>query len=323
MKVGMIFPGYTSQFVGMGKELYDQSRLMQEYFEEASNCLNVNFVKLCFASSDAELSKLYNASTSLFLVSSSITALLKEAGVKPDLVAGYGIGIYAALFAAHGINVPDGLYLLAKFSQLYDEFCGARQLRIVQVTGLSAAKAQAICDEITEGDQTVSIASYKSALEHIVSGVDGAVTLFELAAREQKAKIYKLPIAYGMHSPIIKEISTIFKMYLEKVDCNNLTVPLISSIDGRPILNGSQVKDLIVRSSYSPIKWVQVMKRFAPCDIILEVGPRTVLADIAAALYPEKTVLSICKPDDIEQVKELVISSASDQEGIIEQAASQ
>jgi hypothetical protein len=65
------------------------------------------------------------------------------------------------------------------------------------------------------------------------------------------------------------------------------------------------------------------MKKFAPCDIILEVGPRTVLADIAAELYPEKTVLSICKPDDIEQVKELVISSASDQEGIIEQAASQ
>jgi [acyl-carrier-protein] S-malonyltransferase len=74
MKVAMLFPGYSSQFVGMGKELYDEYRVVQEFFEEASNCLNLNFVKLCFASSDAELSKVHKAYPAMFLVSTSIAA---------------------------------------------------------------------------------------------------------------------------------------------------------------------------------------------------------------------------------------------------------
>ena len=72
MKVALVFPGYGSQFVGMAKELYDESRLIQEYFEDASNCLNINFVKVCFASSENELGRLDTAFVSIFLVRFSI-----------------------------------------------------------------------------------------------------------------------------------------------------------------------------------------------------------------------------------------------------------
>jgi len=108
MKIALLFPGYGSQFVGMGKELYNDYRIVQEYFEEASNCINTNFVKLCFASSDAELSKITNAYTSLFLVGSSIYALLKELEIEPDMVAGYNNGEFAAMFAGGCFSFPDG-----------------------------------------------------------------------------------------------------------------------------------------------------------------------------------------------------------------------
>ena len=84
MKIGMMFPGYGSQFAGMTKELYDESRLVQEYFEEASNCLNVNFVKLCFASSDVELGQIPDAYTANFLASCALAALLKSEGIEPS-----------------------------------------------------------------------------------------------------------------------------------------------------------------------------------------------------------------------------------------------
>lgn len=114
-KVGMIFPGQGSQFVGMAKEFYDNERIVQEYFEQASNCLNQNFVKLCFASSEKDLMETVNTQTSIFLVSSAIYALLKEKySIVPNLIAGHSLGEYSAVFAAGGINFPDGLYLLKK-----------------------------------------------------------------------------------------------------------------------------------------------------------------------------------------------------------------
>src|SRR5690349_16803857 len=100
MKIGVVFPGYGSQYVGMGKEFYDHFRVVQEYFEEASNCLDANFVKLCFAASDQELSEITNAYTAIFLTEVALYGVLVEQGVKVDQVAGLCIGRYAALFAA-------------------------------------------------------------------------------------------------------------------------------------------------------------------------------------------------------------------------------
>ena len=114
-KVGIVFSGFGGQFVGMAKGVYDGSRLVQEYFEEAYNCLDVNFVKLCFASSEAELAKIYNAYLAIFLADISLYTLLDELGIKPDVVAGHGMGRYAAIFVAGGFTLPDALYLLNKY----------------------------------------------------------------------------------------------------------------------------------------------------------------------------------------------------------------
>src|SRR3989304_305540 len=105
MKIGLLFSGYGGQDVGMGKDLYDNSRVMQELFEEASNCLGINFVKLCFASSDAELSSLENAYVAIFLIEVSLYALLNESGVSADLFAGHDIGEFAALFSAGSLSL--------------------------------------------------------------------------------------------------------------------------------------------------------------------------------------------------------------------------
>ena len=104
----------------MAKEFYNQERLVQEFFEQASNCLDQNFIKLCFASSEKELMETANTQTAVFLVSSAIFTLLKEKyGIIPDIVAGHSLGEYSALFAAGGINFPDGLYLLKKRALLW------------------------------------------------------------------------------------------------------------------------------------------------------------------------------------------------------------
>jgi hypothetical protein len=98
LKVGFLFPGYGSQYIGMGKNLYDNFRIVQDFFEDASSCLDINFVKLCFASSDSEISKLHNAYFSIFLISYSTASLIKsELDIDISLVSGFQFGEYCAM----------------------------------------------------------------------------------------------------------------------------------------------------------------------------------------------------------------------------------
>jgi len=308
MKIGLIFPGYGSQFVGMGKELYDEYRIVQEYFEEASNCLNNNFVKLCFASSDIEISRMSHANTSIFLVSSAIYAVLKEAGITPSLVAGYNLGEYSALLAAGSITLPDGLYLLNKFSTFYEEALNSMAVDVLHVRGIPSERMQMICLEASTGDAQAAIAIYNSETDHVVSGhVEALERLRDIVSKEYPdATIDDLSPEVGLHSDIMKPIAENFKIYLEKVDFKDVKIPVVCGIDGRIVIEGKEVKERIVSHITSPIVWSKVLEALHDCDLIIEVGPGTTLADMIIHMYPEKKFITINKHADIEALKEML-----------------
>ncbi|MDP3889303.1 MAG: ACP S-malonyltransferase [bacterium] len=311
MKIALLFPGYGSQFVGMGKELYDEHRVVQEYFEEASNCLNVNFVKLCFASSDVELSQMEHAYPALFLVSSALYALLKQEGILPQVVAGYNQGEYAALFAAGSMNFPDGLYLLTKIRSFYQQELETMSVRIIQVKGMVSTELEQLCYETSTTGEFVSISIYNTATDCIVAGYTAAVDkMYKVLTQQKEVEILELGIEVGMSSPIMNTVADQFRIYLEKVDFKDVGIPLISCSNGSLITQASEIKNHIVHHITTAMKWTQIMNALDAYDFIIEVGPGTRLSTMVKELYPNKLYSAINTRADIETVQKIISEHA-------------
>lgn len=307
MKIGMIFPGYGSQFVGMGKELYDESRIMQEYFEQASHCLDINFIKLCFASSDVELGKMQHAYTSLFLINSSIAAILKEAGIKPDVVAGYNVGQYAAMHAANGLTFADGLYLLSKLSLFSQDLFEQQNYALARVKGCSKEELSAL---IESDAQSVNIVSFEMPNQHIISGeADELQACVKKIKEFEKVKVENVALEYGLHAPIMASAIEQFEVYFEKVDFKDVEIPIIANSSAQSIQTGPALKQEIIDYATKPIAWLQTMQELHTCDVILSVGPGSALNNMITQLYPNKQILSIQKPADVQQAKDLILGS--------------
>ncbi len=310
MKIGMLFPGYPSQFVGMGKELYDNSRTIQEYFEEASNCLSMNFVKLCFASSDAEIAKVTNAYPALFLSGISTAHMIQE--VCPDLlvsgVAGYGVGEYSALFHANAITAPDGLYLLSKFSQFYTELGEGLDIKTVSITGLSERKFKQLLDEHPK----VFVAT-QDAERYLVSGPSDALDEFIDAAKEAGAgKAKRADVIEGYHTPFLQSVVDQLTIYLTKVDFNTPEFTVISCVDGKPINHAKKAQESIMRQIVKPVNWKGVLKQFADYDMLLVPGPSKLLVKELVSVYPDKIIMGIETMADIKLLQAVLSGEVVD-----------
>lgn len=307
MKTIMLFPGYGSQCVGMGKNFYNDHRVIQEYFELASSCLDINFVKLCFASSDLELGKIHHANTAIFLVGSAIYALLKEYEITCDVVAGYGLGEYTALFAADGISFPDGLYLLNKLSGFYQDVLNNSDIHALHVSGILTQELASLCANVSVAGQYASIAFHNTKIDHIVSGSMQAIEkIKKTIAQYEHAKTYATNVELGLHSPLFNDIADQFKMYLEKVDFKDLRVPLLNCANGLPISQGAVVKHHIIEHINTPVRWDKIMESCIDADLIIEIGPGSQLTNLITGMYPEKKVITVNKSADIEAIKSIL-----------------
>lgn len=318
-KVAVVFPGLGSQYVGMGKELYDNYRVIQEYFEEAFNCQNLNFVKLCFASSDNDINQVQNAYLSLFLINSAFFEFLKEMGLKVDVVAGEDIAYFNALAASGGISFPDGLYLLNKIANYFLSFLDQNQIEVLEVKGMNELDLEKLIQKCDLKKSPLRLSYVKSEDDFLVVGYEKSIEKLVKELDKKEIKYNPRNVNLGLYSDIMPGIVDHIKLYLEKVDIKDSNIPVVSPIEGSQLTTKEDLRYDLLNHLINKFNLEEIINSLEDYDIIIEVGPKSKLIERIKRKFPEKEMLSFTgSKKDLEKIKEFLGENAKEIERVSE-----
>ncbi len=303
---GVIFSGYGEQFVTMGKNLYDASRDVQDLFEQASMCLDINFVQLCFASSDQEISDIQKGYLAVLLLQVSLYSQLAQAGLRPDFIAGFGIGEYAAAVACGSLTFSDALYLLNKYALFFKEFVlQERKFGVIYLSrGFHAAEIQELCQTLSVDGKQIFVAAHVTEEGFFVAGDIDLIDYIQKYCKDNAIrKVKLLTPGHGLHSLLTDSVVALLAPYFFKIDFLPLQYPVITNVDAVYVTSPDALESAIRRKFNNPILWDEVMNGFVGCDVLICVGPGDQIAQWAALKYPEKIIYQINDLADLEKLQ--------------------
>lgn len=287
-----VFPGQGAQFVGMGKDLYDNSPLAKEMFEKANEILGFRITDLMFSGTDEDLRQTKVTQPAIFLHSVILAKTLGDS-FKPDMVAGHSLGEFSALVTAKALTFEDGLLLVSKRAQAMQKACEANPSTMAAILGLDDAIAETICKSITE--EVVVPANYNSPGQLVISG---SIKGIEIACEKMKAAGAKraLPLKVGgaFHSPLMEPARLELAEAINSTKFNEPICPVYQNVNAQPVKNPDIIKKNLNAQLTSPVRWTQIMQNMIAdgASTFIEVGPGTVLQGLVKKVKSDIETMS-------------------------------
>ncbi len=278
--IAFVFPGQGSQYVGMGRDLYEAYPEARAVFDEADEILGFPLSKLCFEGPAEELNDTVNTQPAIFTMSvACLRALNPLLSLDPLFVAGHSLGEYTALVAAGALDFADGLKLVRERGRLMKEAGEKNPGGMAAIIGLDAGTLEGICQEASG----VQIANYNSPGQIVISGHREALERAMGLARERGAKrVIPLAVSIAAHSPLMRPAAEEFRRAVESTPFRRARIPLVANVTARPIVEPEEVREELVTQLTSPVRWVESVERMIEggVDTFVEIGPKSVLTGL-------------------------------------------
>lgn len=246
-----LFPGQGTQYPGMGKELFEKSKLAQEYFDRANDILGFSITDVMFEGSAKDLKQTKFAQPAIFLHSYILSKTLGNK-FKPDMVAGHSLGEISALAAVGSLDFESALRLISKRASAMQKVCEIENTGMAVVVGLYDVIVNDICDQI---DGVVVPANYNALHQVVISGEKKALKKACEKLRPGAVRVVNLPVSGAFHSPFMEPIVEEFRLAIEETEFKIPICPIYQNVKGRPTVDIELIKKNLIDQLTHPVMW--------------------------------------------------------------------
>lgn len=304
MKLGFVFPGQGSQFVGMGKDYYEKYECVKKIYDKASEILGFDVAKLSFESTEEELSQTKNTQIAILVMSLAIAQLLKENGIEADISAGLSLGEYSALIYSNIINFEDGINIVRKRGTFMQECLPEGDWSMAAILGLDDETIEAVCQKVTKG--FVVPANYNCTGQVAISGEKEAVTeAMELLKEAGAKRAIELKTSGPFHTAKLKDASDKLREALNVIKINSVSnKKVIKNIDALEYSNNDDIKEILANHVINPVKFKNSIENMINqgVDTFIEVGPGKVLSGFIRKTNKEIRVFNTNNVESFESI---------------------
>lgn len=292
-KIAFVYPGQGTQYVGMGKELYDNNEKARKIFDLFFSALDIDLKKVMFEGPEETLKSTEYTQPAIVGLSLVLTELLKEKGIKPDYVAGHSVGEFAAFGGAEYLSLEEAIKLVAARGAIMKEVATKVNGSMAAVLGLESSKIEEVLKNV---NGTVEAVNFNEPNQTVIAGEKAAIEAACVALKEAGAK-RALPLAVSgpFHSSLMKEAGEELKKYADKLNFKVGAVKIIANTTATVLNSDEEIKDEIYRQSFGPVKWIDTINKLKSEGItkIYEVGPGKVLAGLIKKIDKEIEVINV------------------------------
>ncbi|ARS35880.1 ACP S-malonyltransferase [Pontibacter actiniarum] len=270
-----VFPGQGSQFVGMGKDLYEQHEEAKQLFDKANEILGFNITEIMFNGTDEELKQTRVTQPAIFLHSVAQAAVAKD--FAPDMVAGHSLGEFSALVASKVLSFEDGLRLVYKRAMAMQMACEANPSTMAAILGLPDEKVEEVCASV---EDTVVAANYNCPGQLVISGSNRGIEIACEKLKEAGAKrALPLPVGGAFHSPLMKPAEVELAKAIEETTFSEGICPIYQNVDAMPHTDPAEIKQNLIHQLTAPVRWTQSVQQMVAdgATHFVECGPGKVL----------------------------------------------